>query len=324
MRIFILSSRIKANRLVPLVWLALIAVTTTAFGFFENRFTAEDDFSYNSVQLGVNASKVDCIKGKAEVIWTDPDDTGKHAGCLKYWHSGLGASNDRVILFMHGDVTKTDLSYQKLSSDSLNGLVSQRSKEFAAPYIFLGRPGAYGSSGNHGLRRTIEEVGLVNAAIEQLKKRYTIKEFVIAGQSGGGFLTAALLNFRSDIYCAIPTSAPSSPKIRYTAMGRAMDTNGRTDSYEPVHDRLRVKPHDQLRVIILGDENDSNVFWSSQIILSKYLNQNQIEHSVIKGEGAGDARHGLNRSANLVASWCFNGRSLEQINDLFSTKKPKG
>ena len=307
------------------MWLLASAfIANSAHAFFENAFTPEDDFSYGSVQSGVKASKSDCVKGRADAVWTDPDNRGKPAGCLKYWHSGLREVNDRVILFMHGDIRKTDLGYQKLSSDALNEMVSKRSTDFSAPYIFLGRPGTHGSSGNHGVRRTLEEVGMVNAAIDQLKKRYAIKEFVIAGQSGGGFLTAAIINFRSDIYCAVPTSAPASPRVRYTQMGRSTDTTDRADSYEPTQDTLKAKPHERLRVIILGDENDTNVFWSSQIILSKHLTQNQIEHSVIKGEGVGDARHGLNRSANLVASWCFNGRSLQQINDLFATRKPKG
>ncbi|MBS7807690.1 prolyl oligopeptidase family serine peptidase [Variovorax sp. PCZ-1] len=273
---------------------------------------------------GVKATKADCIKGKTDAVWTDPSDTGKNAGCLKYWHSGLKEVNDRVIVYLEGDIRNTNLSYQKLSTEVLNELVNQRSQAYKAPYIFLGRPGTHGSSGNHAVRRTLDEVGLVNAAIDQLKQRYDIREFVIAGLSGGGFLTASLLNFRSDIYCAVPASAPSSPKIRYTRLGLSKDTTGRIDSYEPTHDKMSVRPHEKLRVIILGDENDSNVFWEAQIILSNYLAKNAIDHTVIKGEAVGSDRHVLTRSANLAASWCFNGRSLEQINELFLTRKPKG
>jgi dienelactone hydrolase len=51
----------------------------------------------------------------------------------------------------------------------------------------------------------------INAALDVLKQQWSIKEFVIAGQSGGGHVTASLLTMRNDIVCAVPTSAPSSP-----------------------------------------------------------------------------------------------------------------
>ena len=138
---------------------------------------------------------------------------------------------------------------------------------------------------------------------------------MLAGQSGGGNVTASLLTMRSDIVCAVPTSAPSSPRIRWTIHGRTKDTTGYTDSYEPTEHLDKARMNKQLRVFMVGNPEDTNVVWPSQIILADKLKEIGIPVQILPGEGTGPDRHSLSRSARIVAGWCAKDWSDEKILD---------
>ena len=63
-------------------------------------------------------------------------------------------------------------------------------------------------------RRRPAESLLLSAALDKIREKLKIKELVVAGQSGGGHVTSSLITHRNDIVCAVPTSAPSSPRVR--------------------------------------------------------------------------------------------------------------
>lgn len=69
-----------------------------------------------------------------------------------------------------------------------------------------GATGTYGSSGNHGQRRQARTI-VLDAASNELRKRYGIGQFVLLGHSGGATVAAALLTLgRTDVKCAVMTS----------------------------------------------------------------------------------------------------------------------
>ena len=71
--------------------------------------------------------------------------------------------------------------------------------------IYLSRIRLEGSSGHHGLRRTMLELHVTNAALDAIKQRHGFRGFHIFGQSGGSTLTGGLLALRRDM--GVPSRA---------------------------------------------------------------------------------------------------------------------
>lgn len=286
-----------------------IVLSFNSNAFFKADFSIEDDFSESSLKRGISASEEKCNKIPEKAIWSQTNTNISE--CIKYWSYGLTSNTGKAIVFLHGDELPVSQNYSKLTGEMLSRFAFEWSQRVKAPYIFIARPGVFGSSGNHSRRRLLEESQIISSALDGLKKKFGIQEFVIAGQSGGGHVTTSLLTLRDDIICAVPTSAPNSPRIRYLKMGRTMDTTNYS-SYEPI-ENFNNPVHKDLRVIILGDPKDDNVFWESQIALAEVLKKRSIPHILLEGQGRGAQRHGLNNSARDVASMCFLNKSLEEI-----------
>jgi len=181
------------------------------------------------------------------------------------------------------------------------------------PYVFLARPGIYGSSGDHRQRRRSAESRLVSAAIDLIKQRHGIETLGVAGQSGGGHVVASLLTMRSDIRCAVAASSVSSPRMRWTLRGRSRDMTGYTDSFEPIEHLQAGTGHPQLRVFVLGDPQDTNTPWPSQVVLADRLKERQVAVEVIEGEGTGPENHNLSGSSTLIGALCMKGTPTPAI-----------
>jgi hypothetical protein len=297
--------------------IALLSLTSHQVHAFLGRmdFTSDGDFSETAITRGIKATEASCREIN-NGLWATTKDHGSE--CIRYWMAGLAPTqNERVMVFFHGDIWvgagKTNPNYLALSQAKLAEQAAQIHRQLGVPYVFIGRPGTHGSSGDHMQRRRELESRQINAALDVLKQQWAIKEFVIAGQSGGGHVTASLLTMRSDIVCAVPTSAPSSPSIRWKLYGRTRDTTGYADSYEPTDKLNKSMMHPDLRVFMVGDPEDANVLWPSQIVLADKLAAQAIPIEVIKASGTGPDRHGLSNSGRKVASWCLQDIPTEKI-----------
>ncbi|MFT3737021.1 MAG: hypothetical protein QM776_18750 [Rhodocyclaceae bacterium] len=274
-------------------------------------FTEQGDFSKHAVRVGVQANREQCARID-NAVWVDAEPHG--AECLRFWAAGFdGKPVKRALIFFHGDVDDPSASYLENSMEKLQATADRVAKGQGIPYIFFGRPGTHGSSGDHMQRRRLQESMLISVAMDALKQRFGITEWVVAGQSGGGHVTAALLTERSDIVCAVPTSSPSSPSVRYKLRGRTTDMTGYSDSYEPVDFLDKSRMHPGLRVFVLGDPEDRNVVWPSQTILADKLRAAGIAVTLLTGEGTGPDRHQLSNSAVIIGSRCTRGESTEEI-----------
>ncbi len=240
------------------------------------------------------------------------------AECLKYWTAGFQAGKvERAVIFFHGDVWigegRTNKRYLDMTNAKLQRDADDWARQIGAPYIFFARPGTHGSSGQHMERRRPAESLLISAAMDQLKVKFGIKEWVLAGQSGGGHVTASLVTHRADIVCAIPTSSPSSPRVRWQTRGWQRDSTGFADSYEPTEHLHKVKVHSNLRVFVLGDPKDRNVVWPSQTVMTIKAREAGVAATTLEGEGSGPDRHGLSNSSRNVAGWCARNKSTDEI-----------
>ena len=278
-------------------------------------FSAAGDFSESAIRRGVKATREQCDKVE-NAVWVSTKDHGEE--CLKYWAAGFADKPvDRAVVFFHGDIWvgagKTSKDYLRTSNWIIQRDAEAWSKKLGVPYIFFARPGTFGSSGDHMQRRRVGESILISAALEKIKAQLKIREFVVAGQSGGGHVTSSLITHRADIVCAVPTSAPSSPRVRWTILGLTKDTTGYGDSYEPTEHLRKDNVHAKLRVFVLGNPDETNVVWPSQVIMSAKLKDAGIPVETLHGKGSGPAGHGLGSSARIVAGWCFNDLPTEEI-----------
>ena len=87
-------------------------------------------------------------------------------------------------MFFHGDINsrdgQTSKSYLTATDESVQRNAEMWSRRLDAPYVFIGRPGTHGSSGDHMQRRRPAESVLISAALDSIKDKLKIKEFVVA------------------------------------------------------------------------------------------------------------------------------------------------
>ena len=267
-------------------------------------FGDEVGFSEDAVRNGVVATKEQCDQVD-NAVWAQTADSGQ--ACLRYWAAGFpSAASRRAVVYFAGDCWHYSLGLgslcRKRTAARLKTDAEVWSRQLGVPYVFLARPGVFGSSGDHMQRRRPAESKLISAGLDELKKRLKIDQFVLVGQSGGGHVAASLITLRSDVVCAVPASAPSSPRIRWQTLKWTRDSTGYDDSYEPHAHLDKGHMHPPLRVFVLGDLNDKEAVWASQTVLADKLRTAAVPVEVLTGEGEGTKAHGLGRSAQAVAA----------------------
>jgi pimeloyl-ACP methyl ester carboxylesterase len=158
----------------------------------------------------------------------------------------------------NGDAVATD-RYSRMTPFLMQAEAEQLSSVLGRPFVNLARPGAYGSSGDHGQRRREREVALVDQALDQLKEAFGWRRLDLAGQSGGGHLVAAIMARRSDVNRAVIASGNVAVRKRNREYGRDVDATGYADSVDPIDTVSAVAKNPPRRIIVLTDPLDAVV-----------------------------------------------------------------
>lgn len=276
-----------------------------------------DTFTAEGLLKGVQATAEQCA-ALPQAVWART--VAGTAECIRYWMAGPRPSGPapRVLVYIPSDqmaFDRPEAGYTGRSAQALQGLADAAGTRLGVPYILLSRPGIFGSSGEHTQRRRELEPRLMNAALDELKARHGVNEFVLVGLSGGGHIVASLLGWRSDIVCAVPASAVSSPRLRWQGLGRSTDLTGFADSHEPIDHlpRSAAAYHPKLRVFVLGDPKDGNVPWSTQTPLATRLKEVGVATELLTGEGSDSQRHVLGASAQQVGALCLKDAPTPEI-----------
>jgi pimeloyl-ACP methyl ester carboxylesterase len=310
---------VRSQLVITLVAAGLVTACTTlpAITAAPSRvaFSKNVEFSGAAVKNGVTADSADCQLVQA--VWVESKTHGSE--CLRYWKAGFESGQaKRAIVFFHGDVwtgREADPNYLRLTEETLQTMADAWAKRLGMPYIYFARPGTHGSSGDHMQRRRKGESEQISIALDQLKQQYNISEYVLVGQSGGGHVTASLLVKRNDIVCAVPTSSVSSPRSRWILRGWNNDSTGAPDSYEPTEFLVKANKHPNLRIVVVGNVEDRNTPWASQTLLSGRAKALGIPVMELTGEGTGSEKHSMSISGRIVAGWCAQDLSDEQIRE---------
>lgn len=253
--------------------------------------------------------------------------TQKAQGCILYYASKNVANAKTAIIFIHGDVYTGDKSKMAASYErrkkNMQRAVNKMAKATQMPVIHVMRPGCYGSSGmNHIYDRRMEiEAQLMNAALDEIKNKFSYQNILIAGQSGGGGLVGAVLTMgRTDIACAVSSSGAISIKTRAAHMGSSNARQGRDETgrglneiYDPIDHVSKITHDSKRRIFILGDPMDMTVAFASQKEFHERLLQKGYKSTLLTGEATDAHHHGLSTQGQKVAGWCHEGLSDEQI-----------
>lgn len=241
--------------------------------------------------------------------------------CLRYYAVGLkpDGANPLAAAWLHGDIvgsrngTGPAGHQQGLGPAAMVEQERGLSQTFHTPFIFLARPGAYGSSGNHRiLASTKLEADLVAAEVDVLTSRYQIGSWVIGGHSGGGTDTAAILARRRDVRCAVISSGAPAYNAYLIAHHRPdRITSGNLNAIDDVG---KIPRSTDLRVIVMGDPRDKNVFWSVQRLYFDVLERRGVRVALLPLErGRPPEFHSLVSLAEAATGLCAEGVPTPEI-----------
>lgn len=280
-------------------------------------------FSPRTVLHGAIADKVLCTAGR-NLLWVSAESGGE---CIRYFPAGLAEGpNPLVMIYLAGDVMTRDHSgrrrivsaYAEQTPARLSAAMQAWSSEAGVPAIYLARPGMYGSSGDHNRRRSFYELNVIDAAIDELRTRYSIKQFVLVGHSGGGQVVAGLISERSDLAGVVISSGllsvhqvVSSWEFKREIPGRYLYDS--TEYYDPLAMIADIRQGGAPPVYILSDPEDQAVPFYSQLRYARRLRAAGVSVQHIFLHGPKPAHHLLGEQAKRAAVLLVNDRSALDI-----------
>ncbi len=259
-----------------------------------------------SAEIVLQGSRPDpTMKDEAGSVWVEVEG---QADCLRFFgrHVEGGAP---PLVYLEGDCTRrvgdgwaTFDGYTGQSPGRLQLWAEQVAVATQRTFVYLARPGVYGSSGDHQHRRRPREVALVDAGLAELKRAFGWRTIDLAGLSGGGHLVAALMARRADIGYAVIASGNVSVRQRNIEQLRVTDVTGFSDFVDPIDLVSEVAKHPPQLVIVLTDPQDRVV---SEACQSAYVTALRaagiaVDHRLLPATEP--TRHVLRDAALLAAA----------------------
>ncbi|MHC6223862.1 alpha/beta hydrolase family protein [Pseudomonas sp. X10] len=238
--------------------------------------------------------------------------------CIRYFSAAPLEGAPVVIVMFHGD---RNIEMHRAPEDIAGNTLRAKDKQAAAlsqragvPVVIVARPGTYGSSGNHGQRRQVSEFQALDAALDQLRQRYSIGRFVLLGHSGGATVVAALMTLgREDVKCAVMTSGVFAVLERAQMIRRSKglpardgrDTNGLQHPYEPLQHVDGIARVPDRPLIVIGNRNDQVAPFVLQERFYQALSDAGLKARLTEAPAAGPAFHQLRNDIGLkTAAQC--------------------
>lgn len=203
-------------------------------------------------------------------LWVQPVEG---PACIRYFASDDIEGARMAIVQFSGDRDGVmDQAPERIpgNTEALRRLDAQRSRDRAGvPWVFVARPGTYGSSGDHRKRRQLVEFHALDAALDALMQRHRLQRLVIVGHSGGATAGAALLTLgRTRVACAVLTSGAYGLLERARLLGRSKDgrtdTTGSTQFYDPLDHVGGIVRDPARRIVLIGNRDDTNTPFALQ------------------------------------------------------------
>ncbi|MDX3927488.1 MAG: alpha/beta hydrolase [Shinella sp.] len=280
-------------------------------------------FDVREALHGSFSSPEQCAK-VPDGLWVEADGGGD---CIRYYAAGLdedGAS--KILVYFSGDVILRtsggmrfiSASYGEQSPDGILADMARWSGQAGLPAIYVARPGTFGSSGSHAMRRHPREVALLDGALDLLKDRYGISSFILAGQSGGGHIVASLLNRRRDVAAAVISSGLVSVRqvTDYWDRRRKVPDWFLYDVkayYDPIGEVDRIRKDSPPQIYVISDPEDHVVPFASQLRYVRRLRAAGFSPQHVYAHAPDANRHALARNARLAAAMIARGMATKDI-----------
>lgn len=314
-----------------MVWLCMLKSSTLhAQTSLPDTAALNEPFSEVELQRGKKITESAC-RQLSNAVWVS------HAygtECIRYYPSGgltqggadsldgAGSVHKIAVLFFDGDHLNGTFvlsNYGKITPQKLLDSAQRLYAQYKVPYIFVARPGLYGSSGEHRQRRRPKEFHSLNAAVDAIKARYGLEQVVFAGQSGGSAVAAALLTLgRTDVKCAVTGSGNYAVNelayIKILKAGgnprRGCDGTGYCDAYDVIEHVDGIAQDPRRQIYMLGDPHDENTVFALQRKFFEKVQQAGHAVRLMEAEGRGPERHGLAYLTVKVAAACARDREV--------------
>jgi pimeloyl-ACP methyl ester carboxylesterase len=279
-----------------------------------------DDEMFDPVKvvngMQITPSACEDMQRHQTAIWISVDGRGY---CLRYYAAGLvlNGPNPLVATWMSGDVMggpKGVAHQQGLGVASMIEQSKTLSDRYAVPYIFLARPGTYGSAGKHyDVRHTPLEARLVAAQIDALKVRYHVDRWVLGGHSGGGTLAAEFLAQRNDIQCAVLSSSAAAYRARLEKRG--LLSRLKTEVFFDPYDSIGKIPDQRgRRIFLIADPRDTNIPFSTQELYFGGLKRRGLDAWLVPLKMAPKPKyHSLVDFGEAATGLCASGATTDTI-----------
>jgi pimeloyl-ACP methyl ester carboxylesterase len=278
---------------------------------------ADEVFPPSDVMWGKKITKDDCSLLR-EAVWVEHRYGSE---CIRYFPSPGIDQAGQANFFFHGDVA--DVAFYK---DNKAGILLESAKRLEAtygfPFIYVGRPGAYGSSGYHAERRRPKEFYSLNAAVDAIKVKHGIGKVILSGQSGGATSVGALLTLgRTDVVCAVGTSGGYAVIERAEFARRrigarslpGVDSTGFRDAYDVINYVSGIQADPKRRIFIIGDLLDQTTPFSLQKKFADLVRAAGHEVQLVEAAAKGAQHHSLRPVGILAAGLCGQGVPTEEL-----------
>jgi hypothetical protein len=264
-------------------------------------------------------------------VWVTVADRGE---CIRYFAAGLdpGRPNALALVFMTGDLINGSSSparnpayVEAPTTDAVLAFAARHARDFGVPFVFLGRPGTWNSSGDHRRRRSYREMAVLDAALSAIRQRYQIGRFGLAGQSGGSIAIANLLSMRDDILCAAMASGAVSPRRRAELINRRTDPTGQPWSAirDPLIEAHGIPHQPERRIFVIGDPRDRTVPFPAQQEWADAVGR--LGHNVrlwVLRRAPAPRHHSLAPYGYTAAAMCLRGYPDDRIRQALDTASP--
>jgi pimeloyl-ACP methyl ester carboxylesterase len=287
----------------------------------------KEPFSGSDLLNGKKITQAEC-EALPSAVWVVAEGQRE---CIRYFHSAAGGSGSEVIVSFPQDMVSTNGRgevkphdyYVKATPAQVQDLAVSWSRNLGLPYLRLGRPGTYGSSGEHGKRRTAGEIAIISAALDAIKVRHGYTRIHLVGWSTGGHSAAALMARRTDLGCVVLSSALLSVRSYLAEFGRSEDWTGNKNPIDPIAlvDRITARP--DLRIFVLTDPDDAVISARSQTVYVKRLAAAKLPVRQIFVAAPDTSAHQLDSQARQVLAACAKGTADDAIVAKFQNKAPE-
>jgi pimeloyl-ACP methyl ester carboxylesterase len=286
-----------------------------------------EPFSGSDLLHGKKITEAECA-ALPSAVWVVVEGQQE---CIRYFHSAAGGRGPEVIVRLSQDLVSTNGRgevkphdyYIKSTPSQTQDFAANWSRNFGLPYLQLGRPGTYGSSGEHGKRRTSGEIAIISAALDAIKARHGYTRFHLLGWSTGGHSAAALMARRTDLGCVVLSSALLSVHSYLAEFGRSEDWTGNKNPVDPIDLVNQITPRPDLRIFVLTDPDDTIISARSQTTYVKRLAEGKLPVRQIFAAATDESAHLLDSQARQVLAACAKGTADDAIVAKFQNKVPE-